>query len=170
MTFVTFLKTCKIVTFPSVWNDFDHFCSHTLSSKSTFYLRRVTKTAFQATSQLQIPMEQRDSTPPKHHSETANPNGTTTQTCHLDKTLHLYSEMHHLSCLTCRFYANHKGIAAQSDTFSSHKKSPARASPNDRANCGRLRTVANGCGRLRTVAVAQANFGEHTSNPQTPNL
>ena len=44
MTFVTFLKTCKIVTFPSVWNDFDHFCSHTLTAKSTFYLRLVTKT------------------------------------------------------------------------------------------------------------------------------
>ena len=44
MTFVTFLKTCKIVTLPSVWNDFDHFHSHTLSSKSTFYLRPVTKT------------------------------------------------------------------------------------------------------------------------------
>ena len=44
MTFVTFLKTSKIVTLPSVWNDFDHFHSHTLSSKSTFYLRHVTKT------------------------------------------------------------------------------------------------------------------------------
>ena len=44
MSFVTFLKTCKIVTFPSVWNDFDHFCSHTLTAKSTFYLRLVTKT------------------------------------------------------------------------------------------------------------------------------
>ena len=44
MTFVTFLKTSKIVTLPSVWNDFDHFHSHTLSSKSTFYLRLVTKT------------------------------------------------------------------------------------------------------------------------------
>ena len=44
MTFVAFLKTCKIVTFPSVWNDFDHFCSHTLTAKSTFYLRLVTKT------------------------------------------------------------------------------------------------------------------------------
>ena len=44
MTFVTVLKTSKIVTLPSVWNDFDHFHSHTLSSKSTFYLRLVTKT------------------------------------------------------------------------------------------------------------------------------
>ena len=44
MTFDTFFKTCKIVALPSVWNDFDHFCSHTLSSKSTFYLRLVTKT------------------------------------------------------------------------------------------------------------------------------
>ena len=44
MTFDTFLKTCKIVTLPSVWNDFDHFHSHTLSSKSTFYLRLVTQT------------------------------------------------------------------------------------------------------------------------------
>ena len=44
MSFVTFLKTCKIVTFPSVWNDFDNFCSHTLTAKSAFYLRLVTKT------------------------------------------------------------------------------------------------------------------------------
>ena len=44
MTFVTFPKTCKIVTFPRVWYDFDHFHSHTLSSKSTFYLTPVTKT------------------------------------------------------------------------------------------------------------------------------
>ena len=44
MTFVTFPKTSKIVTLPSVWNDFDHFHSHTPSSKSTFYLRLVTKT------------------------------------------------------------------------------------------------------------------------------
>ena len=44
MTFVTFLKTSKIITLPSVWNDFDHFHSHTLSSKSTFCLRLVTKT------------------------------------------------------------------------------------------------------------------------------
>ena len=44
MSFVTFLKTCKIVTFPSVWNDFDHFCSHTLTAKSTFCLRLVIKT------------------------------------------------------------------------------------------------------------------------------
>ena len=81
-------------------------------------------------------------------------------------------------CITFFYLASHfdvlyNGIAAQSDTFSSHKKSPARASPNDRANRRhreRLRTVADGCERLRTVAVAQANFGEHTSNPQTPNL
>ena len=44
MSFVTFPKTCKIVTLPSVWNDFDHFCSHTFTAKSTFYLRLVTKT------------------------------------------------------------------------------------------------------------------------------
>ena len=43
MTFDTFLKTCKIVTLPSVWNDFDHFYSHTLTATSTFYLRLVTK-------------------------------------------------------------------------------------------------------------------------------
>ena len=43
MTFVAFHKTSKIVTFPSVWNDFDHFYSHTLSSKLTFYLRLVTQ-------------------------------------------------------------------------------------------------------------------------------
>ena len=41
----------------------------------------------------QIPMEQRDSTPVKHHSETANPNGTTTQTCHFHETLRLCSEI-----------------------------------------------------------------------------
>ena len=44
MIFVAFLKTSKIVTVPSAWNDFDHFHSHTLSSKSTFYLRLVAKT------------------------------------------------------------------------------------------------------------------------------
>ena len=56
MTFVTFLKTSKIVALPSAWNDFDPFHSHTLSSKSTFYLRLVKNGAFQATLQLQIPM------------------------------------------------------------------------------------------------------------------
>ena len=76
--------------------------------------------------------------------------------------------MHHVFYLASHFDALYNGIAAQSDTFSSHKKSPARASPNDRANRrhrGRLRTVANGCERLRTVAVAQANFGEHLQPP-----
>ena len=44
MFFVTFLKTPKNLSFPSVWNGFDHFYDHSLSSKSMFYLRLVTKT------------------------------------------------------------------------------------------------------------------------------
>ena len=77
--------------------------------------------------------------------------------------------------LASHFDVLYNGIAAQSDTFSSHKKSPARASPNDRANrrhrerlrtvadgCGRLRTVANGCERLRSLKPTSAN------TPPTP--
>ena len=69
----------------------------------------------------------------------------------------IVSPQHQLQCikasrflLASHFDVLYNGTAAQSDTFSSHKKSPARASPNDRANRrhrGRLRTVADGCGR-----------------------
>ena len=97
--------------------------------------------------QLQIPMEQRDSTPLKHNSETANPNGTATQTRHFHETLRLCSETHHVFYLASHFDVLYNGIAAQSVTFSSHKKSPARASPNDMGQSATPRTVANGCGR-----------------------
>ena len=122
--------------------------------------------AFQTTLQLHIPMEQHDSTPLKHHSETANPNGTTTQTCHFHETLRLCSETHHLSCITYNFYANHNGIAAQTDTWHVHEKSRFRALPNGRAigaGFEHLRTVEDGC--------------EHENNdrrtqlyPQTPKV
>ena len=46
-------------------------------------------------------------------SETANPNVTATQTCHFHKTVRLRSEVHHLFCMTYRFYANHNGTAVQ---------------------------------------------------------
>ena len=111
-------------------------------------------------------MEQRDSIPLKHHSETANPDMTTTQTCHFHETLRLCSEMHHLSCMTYHFYANHNGIAAQTDTRHVHEKSLFGALPNGRAigaGFEHLRTVADGC--------------EHKNNdrrtqlyPQTPNV
>ena len=127
-------------------------------------------------SALQIPIEQRDSTPRKHHSETANPNMTTTQTCPFHETLRLCSEMHHLSCMTYHFYANHNGIAAQTDTRHVHEKSLFGALPNGRAigaGFEHLRTVADGCERLRTVA----NGCEHKNNdrrtqlyPQTPKV
>ena len=111
-------------------------------------------------------MEQRDSTPLKHHSETANPNMTTTQTCHFHETLRLCSEMYHLSCMTYHFYANHNGIAAQTDTRHVHEKSLFGALPNGRAigaGFEHLRTVADGCGRLRTVANTKTTTGEHSS-------
>ena len=123
--------------------------------------------------QLQIPMEQRDSTPLKHHSETANPNMTTTQTCHFHETLRLCSEMHHLSCMTYHFYANHNGIAAQTDTRHVHEKSLFGALPNGRAigaGFEHLRTVADGCGRLRTVANTKTTTGEHSSTLRLPKL
>ena len=123
--------------------------------------------------QLQIPMEQRDSTPLKHHSETANPNMTTTQTCHFHETLRLCSEMHHLSCMTYHFYANHNGIAAQTDTRHVHEKSLFGALPNGRAigaGFEHLRTVANGCERLRTVANTKTTTGEHSSTLRLPKL
>ena len=127
-------------------------------------------------SALQIPMEQRDSTPLKHHSETANPNMTTTQTCHFHETLRLCSEMHHLSCMTYHFYANHNGIAARIDTRRVHEKSLFGALPNGRAigaGFEHLRTVANGCGRLRTVAdgCGHKNNDRRTQlYPQTPKV
>ena len=158
MTFVTFLKTSKIVTSPSVWNDFDHF--HAFFKIDVLPETCHKNGAFQTTLQLQIPMEQRDSTPLKHHSETANPNMTTTQTCHFHETLRLCSEMHHLSCMTYHFYANHNGIAAQTDTRHVHEKSLFGALPNGRAigaGFEHLRTVADGCGRLRTRKQRPAN-------------
>ena len=59
---------------------------------------------------------------------------TTTQTCHFHETLRLCSEMHHLSCMTYHFYANHNGIAAQTDTRHVHEKSLFGALPNGRAS------------------------------------
>ena len=112
--------------------------------------------AFQATLQLQIPMEQRDSTPLKHHSETAIPNMTTTQTCHFHETLRLCSEMHQLFCMTYHFHANHNAIAAQTDT----SQVLFTALPNGRAigaGSEHLRTCANGCGRLRSRKQRPAN-------------
>ena len=127
--------------------------------------------------QLQIPMEQRDSTPPKHHSETAIPDMTTTQTCHFHETLRLCSEMHHLSCVTYHFLANHNRIAAQTDTWHIHEKSLFRALPNGRAigaGFEQLRTAADGCERLRTVADGcghENNVRRRTQlYPQTPKL
>ena len=123
--------------------------------------------ASQTTLQLQIPLEQRDSTPLKHHSETANPNGTTTQTRHFHETLRLCSEMHHVFLPSITVWCTLQWNRRKVTLFQVIKSHPI----GDTADgCERLRTVANGCGRLRTVAVAQANFGEHTSNPQTPNL
>ena len=118
-------------------------------------------------------MEQRDSTPLKHHSETANPNMTTTQTCHFHETLRLCSEMHHLSCMTYHFYANHNGIAAQTDTRHVHEKSLFGALPNGRAigaGFEHLRTVADGCGRLRSLANTKTTTGEHSSTLRLPKL
>ena len=74
-------------------------------------------------SAMQIPMSQRGSTPLKHHSETANPNMTTTQTCHFRETLRLRSDMHHLSCVTHHLCANHNAIAAQTATWHIHEMS-----------------------------------------------
>ena len=105
-------------------------------------------------------MEQRGSTPLKHHSETANPNVSATQTCHFHETLRLCSEMHHLSCMTYHFYANHNAIAAQTDTWHVHEKSRFRALPNGSAigaGFEQLRTRANGCERLRTRKQRRAN-------------
>ena len=137
MTFVTFLKTSKIVTFPSVWSGFDHFHSRTLCSKSTFYLKPVTKTELFK--------------PPcncKSQWNSAIHNMTTTQTCHFHETLRLCSEMHHLSRTTYHLYANHNSIAAQTDTRQIHEKSLFGALPNGSAiglGFEQLRTVANGC-------------------------
>ena len=111
-------------------------------------------------------MEQHDSTPLKHHSETANPNSTATQTSHFHETLRLCSETHHLSCITYNFYANHNGIAAQTDTWHVHEKSRFRALPNGRAigaGFEHLRTVANGCGH-------ENNDRRTQLHPQTPKL
>ena len=105
-------------------------------------------------------MEQRDSTPLKHHSETAIPNMTTTQTSHFHETLRLCSETHHLSCMTYHFYANHNRIAVQTDTWHIHEKSLFRALPNGRAiglGFEQLRTVEDGWGRLRTRKQRRAN-------------
>ena len=49
-------------------------------------------------------------------SAPANPNGIPTQTCHFHETLRLCSEMHHVSCATCHFHANHNVLAVQTDT------------------------------------------------------
>ena len=97
--------------------------------------------------------------------ETASPNGTTTQTCHFHETLRLCSKMHHLSCMTYHFCANHNGIAAQTDTWHIHEKSLFGALPNGRAiglGFEHFRTVANGCGRLRTVANTKTTTSEHS--------
>ena len=64
----------------------------------------------------QTPMARPHPTPKKHDSPNANPNGIPTQTCHFHETLRLCSEMHHVSCATCHFHANHNVIAAQTDT------------------------------------------------------
>ena len=154
MLFVTFLKTSKIVTFPSVWHDFHHFHSHTLSPKITFYLRLLTKTEpskqpCNCKSQCKC-----DSTPLKHHSEAANPNVTATQLRHFHETLRLCSEIHHLSCKMYHFHANHNGIL--------------RALPNGRAialGFEHLRTVAVGCEQLRTVANSKTTSGIHSCIP-----
>ena len=102
-----------------------------------------------------------------------NCNMTTTQTCHFHETLRLCSEMHHLSCMTYHFYANHNGIAAQTDTRHVHEKSLFRALPNGRAigaGFEHLRTVADGCERLRTVANTKTTTGEHSSTLRLPKL
>ena len=111
-------------------------------------------------------MEQRDSTPPKHHSETAIPNMTTTQTCHFHETLRLCSDMHHLSCVTYHFHANHNGIATQTETWQVHEKSLFRALPNGSAiglGFEQLRTVEDGCEH-------ENNVGRTQLYPQTPKL
>ena len=98
---------------------------------------------------------------------------TTTQTCHFHETLRLCSEMHHLSCMTYHFHANHNGIAAQTDTWHVHEKSLFGALPNSRAigaGFEHLRTVADGCGRLRTVANTKTTTGEHSSTLRLPKL
>ena len=109
----------------------------------------------------QIPMARPHPTAQKHDSPNANPNGNIpTQTCHFHETLRLCSEMHHVSCATCHFRANHNVIAAQTDTCHIHEKSLAKASPNGRAietSYGRLQTVAKGCKRLRTRKQRRAN-------------
>ena len=81
---------------------------------------------------------------------------TTTQTCHFHETLRLCSETHHLFCMTYHFYANPKRIAAQSATFSSHKKSRFGALPNGRA-------IGAGFEHLRSLAVTKTTTGEHSS-------
>ena len=88
---------------------------------------------------------------------------TTTQTCHFHETLRLCSEMHHLSCMTYHFYANHNGIAAQTDTRHVHEKSLFGALPNGRA-------IGAGFEHLRTVANTKTTTGEHSSTLRLPKL
>ena len=94
----------KICTTPHVWND-------------PFQLRLVTKTALRCHTLKGKPQWHGHMRhPKKHDSPNAYPNGIPTQTCHFHETLRLCSEMHHVSCATCHFHANHNAIAAQTDT------------------------------------------------------
>ena len=78
----------------------------------------------------------------KHHSETAGPNATTTQTCHFHETLRLRSDMHYVSAALCHLLALYCVIPTWTNTSCLHEKSRSRAHPNGRAigNCKRLQS------------------------------
>ena len=104
----------KICTTPHVWNDFDPFWAHSHPPKSPFQLRFVTKTELRChTLKRKSQWHGHIQHPKKHDSPNANPNAAN---CGSHKMLRLRSEMHHASCATCHFHANHDGIASQTDT------------------------------------------------------
>ena len=155
MTFVTFLKTSKIVSFPSVWNDFDYFYSHTLSSKSTFYLRLVTSfSSHLATANANVTAPFNTPKAPLWNCKSQ---------CNYDANVSLSrnpapvqrnaSPFLHDTPLLCKSQWN----SGASWHVTHPWKVTCQSSPQQQGHRSWIRTPANGCGRLRTRKQRRAN-------------